>query len=52
MPRVSVLPFHGACVRLRGAQDVSGDGQAHLMIDLNLPNQDEFGQYVRRALTQ
>jgi tRNA(His) guanylyltransferase len=40
---------HGACVRLRPSED---DGQGRLLIDLNLPNQDEFGQYVRRALTQ
>ena len=40
---------HGACVRLRAAED---DGQGHLLIDLNLPNQDEFGEYVRRAIAQ
>ena len=39
---------HGACVRLRAAED---DGQGRLLIDLNLPSHDEFGQYVRRALT-
>jgi tRNA(His) 5'-end guanylyltransferase len=43
---------HGACVRLRAPQDLGGDGQGHLLIDLNLPSRDEFGQYVRRALTQ
>jgi tRNA(His) 5'-end guanylyltransferase len=41
---------HGACVRLRAPSD-GDDGKGHLLIDLNLPNQDEFGQYVRRALT-
>jgi hypothetical protein len=43
---------HGACVRLRAPNDVGSDGQAHLVIDLNLPRQEEFGNYVRRALTQ
>jgi tRNA(His) 5'-end guanylyltransferase len=48
---------NGAVVRLRAAPDQSGQSDANgtnarLLIDLNLPIQDEFGQYVRRALTQ
>ena len=43
---------NGACVRLRGTEDDGSNGsQARLLIDLNLPSQDEFGQYVRKALT-
>jgi hypothetical protein len=45
----------GACVRLRPqATDGAGDNgeatQGRLVVDLNLPTEDEFGEYVRKAL--
>jgi tRNA(His) 5'-end guanylyltransferase len=45
----------GACVRLRpSATEGSGDNgeatQGRLVVDLNLPTEDEFGEYVRKAL--
>jgi tRNA(His) guanylyltransferase len=45
----------GACVRLRPAESDNGsNGQSfgRLLVDLNLPSDDEFGDYLRRALSQ
>jgi tRNA(His) 5'-end guanylyltransferase len=46
----------GATVSLRPTEDPSSHGgngptQARLLIDLNLPNQEQFGDYLRRALS-
>jgi tRNA(His) 5'-end guanylyltransferase len=45
----------GACVRLRMPSE-GENGHSHttgrLLVDLNLPSDDEFGDYLRRALSQ
>jgi tRNA(His) 5'-end guanylyltransferase len=46
---------HGACVRLRptdGADGTNGHSHARLLVDLNLPADDQFQDYLRRALSQ
>jgi tRNA(His) 5'-end guanylyltransferase len=43
----------GACVRVRPAEQHNGAGtQGRLLVDLNLPGADDFGDYLRRALQQ
>jgi tRNA(His) 5'-end guanylyltransferase len=45
----------GACVRLRTPNEAeNGHAQAmgRLLVDLNLPADDEFGDYLRKALSQ
>jgi tRNA(His) 5'-end guanylyltransferase len=42
----------GACVRLRPAESENGhSNMGRLVVDLNLPDEDEFGNYLRRALS-
>ncbi len=43
----------GACVRIKPASESNGSGtQGRLLVDLNLPGVEEFGDYLRRALQQ
>ena len=45
----------GACVRLRTPQEAENghsSSMGRLLVDLNLPAEDEFGDYLRRALSQ
>lgn len=44
----------GACVRLRPVEGENGNGQSYvrMLVDLNLPPEEEFGDYLRRALSQ
>ena len=44
----------GACVRLRMPSEENGHAQnaGRLLVDLNLPADDEFGDYLRKALSQ
>jgi tRNA(His) 5'-end guanylyltransferase len=45
----------GACVRMQPAPPEAGNGHAsagRLLVDLNLPIDDEFRDYLRRALVQ
>ena len=41
----------GAVVRIRPADGSNGSLQGRLLVDLNLPGEDAFGDYVKRALT-
>lgn len=46
---------HGACVRVRPPEADDASGLGRLLIDMNLPSPDagdDFGDYLRRALTQ
>jgi tRNA(His) 5'-end guanylyltransferase len=43
----------GAVVRVKPAEGSNGtDTRGRLLVDLNLPGEDEFGDYLRRALQQ
>ncbi len=44
---------YGACVRMRPENEgPNGQPNARLLVDLNLPAEDEFQNYLRRALSQ
>jgi tRNA(His) 5'-end guanylyltransferase len=41
----------GACVRLKPEGGENGHSQGRLLVDLNLPGEDEFRDYLRKALS-
>jgi tRNA(His) guanylyltransferase len=42
----------GAVVRIRPAEGTNGTPQGRMLVDLNLPAENDFGDYLKRALAQ